>query len=123
MFEKKFGIKFFEVKASIAILSIACAGLAGGAMAESQTVPRTNATWYNTYAEDAIANAAKRDRVVVIRERELYLPYRHSGHKREKFFKRHKKGQHIDGITTVRPNNRGVAYNPRAALLRSGISR
>ena len=123
MFEKKSGIKFFEVKASIAILSIACAGLASGAMAESQTVPRTNATWYNTYAEDAIANAAKRDRVVVIRERELYVPYRHSGHKREKFFKRHKKGQHIGRVTTVGPSNRGVVYNPRAALLRSGISR
>jgi hypothetical protein len=123
MFRKTVAMKFDHIKASFIILSVACTGVAGSAMAEPQTAPRTNATWYDTYAEDAIANANRRDRVVVARERDLFVPYRYGDYDRHRFFKRHEKGKHAGKLPTVRPSHRRPAYNPRAALLRSGISR
>lgn len=109
----------FIVKVAIAALIIAISGVASASYAQTAEMPRTNTTWYNTFAEDAISAARERERSKVVIERQTYPLYGVHGKKHERVlgqehkyhFKKSKRRHHIDRASPRR-NVRGYANAP-----------
>ena len=109
----------FIVKVAVAALIVAISGMAGASYAQTAETPRTNTTWYNTYAEDAINAARERERNKVVIERQTYQTYGVHGkkHKRvlgqehNRHFKKSKRRHRVER-SAPRRNVRGYANAP-----------
>lgn len=109
----------FIVKVALMALAVAIAGMASASYAQTAETPRTNTTWYNTYAEDAINAARERERNKVVIERHSYPLYGVHGKKHKRVLgqkpKRHfKKSKRLHSLERSAPrrNVRGYANAP-----------
>lgn len=109
----------FIVKVAIAALIIAVSGMASASYAQTAETPRTNTTWYNTYADDAINAARERERKKVVIERQTYPLHgahekkhkRVLGQKHNRHFKKSKRLHRVER-SAPRRNVRGYANAP-----------
>lgn len=109
----------FIVKVAIAGLIIAISGMASASYAQTAETVRTNTSWYNTYAEDAINAARERELAQIAAKRETYPVYGVYGKKHKRVLgqahKRHfKKSKRLHRVERAAPrrNVRGYANAP-----------